>query len=180
MSIKFKFLNATIEAPDCWNEVTVEMFCNPYFLTRDAVGMLSALTGIEKYKLMNTKEDLEEPLLKMIAFIAREPEGYKGKVPKTIKINGVKCRIPKDIELERLGQKIMLSSAMGKHTYIYEAIPEAIAIYLVPEINGGDFDDSLIEEVTEQVKKLKIVDVYPVADFFLNKYRNIIKSGMPS
>ena len=178
--IKFKFNNATIEAPTEWHEVSVEMFCHPYFLTRDAMGMLSALTGIEKHVLMNTKEDLEESLLKMIRFIAEQPEGYRTAKPKTIVVSGIKCKIPKDIELERLGQKIMLQAAMGKHQYIYQAIPEAVAIYLIPELNNGEFDDTMIDDVIEQVKKLRIVDVFPVADFFLNKYRSIIKSGNPS
>ncbi|GAG36374.1 unnamed protein product, partial [marine sediment metagenome] len=85
-----------------------------------------------------------------------------------------------DIELERLGQKIMLQAAMGKHKYIYEGVAEAVAIYLVPELNDGEFDDGMIEEVAAQVSKLKIVDVYPVADFFLDKYRSITKSGIAS
>lgn len=178
--IHFRFINDTIDAPDCWEDVTVEMFCNPYFLTRDAVGMLSVLTGIEKHVLMNTKEDLEEPLMKMIKFIADNPMGYKKALPKTIKVNDIKCKIPKDIELERLGQKIMLQAVMGKHTYVYEGIPEAVAIYIIPELNKGEFDDSMIEDVTDQIKKLRIVDVYPVADFFLNKYKAIIKNGTAS
>jgi len=172
--IKFKFLNATVEAPDCWEDVTVEMFCNPYFLTRDAVGILSVLTGIEKHVLMNTRERLDDSLAKMIKFIADDPYGYQKLKRKPIVINGITCKIPKDIELERLGQRIMFASVMLKHTYKYEGIAEVVAIYLIPELNknekypDGEFNDNMMPDVTDQVKKLRIVDVYPAADFFLN------------
>ena len=175
--IDFKFSKATISAPSEWKDVTVEMFSHPYFLTRDAVGILSVLTGIEKHVLMNTKEDLEGPLTRMVTFLGENPEGYKNYKIKPIKVNGITCKIPKDIELERLGQKIMLSAVMMKNKYVYEGIAEAVAIYLVPELNNGEFDDSMIEEVTEQVGKLKIIDVWPVADFFLDSYRASRKSG---
>lgn len=178
--IKFKFNNATIEAPDRWEEVKVEMFCHPYFLARDAVGILSVLTGIDKHVLMNTKEDLVKPLTDMVAFIATDPEGYQKMKRKDVTIDGIKCKIPKDIELERLGQKIMIQAIMGKHTYLYEGIPEAVAIYLIPQLNDGNFDDALIEDVAKSVSKLRIIDIFPVADFFLSRYRASIKNGTPS
>ena len=178
--IHFKFQNATVEAPDRWDEVTVEHFIRPEFLTRDPIGLLSVLTGIDKNTLLNATEDITKDLDRMVKFMVDEPAGYKGKLPDLFKIMGKKVKVPQDIELEKLGQKIMAGSAIYKYKFAYEAIPEVIAIYLIPQMNDGNFDDSMIEEVAEAVKKMPISYVYPVADFFLNSLKASRKSGAKS
>lgn len=175
--ITFRFSNATIEAPDCWEDVTVGHFIKPEFLARNSVGLLSALTGIPEKTLLNTKEDLTEPMNDMIKFYAEDPKGYRGGTEK-FKFRGKELSIPKDIELERLGQKILFGIAMAKHQFVYQAIPEAVAIYIIPLLTeDGDFDDGMIDEVAEEVKSLRIMDVYPVADFFLSSFKALAKSG---
>lgn len=167
-----------MEAPDCWEDVLVRHFINPMFLSGDSLGFLSALSGIDRKTLLNSKEDIVGQLTRMVAFAGVNPEGFKmKKKPERFKLMGVDCLIPKDIELERVGQKIMFQNAMVKHKFIYEGIPEAIAIYLAPELNNGEFDDALLPEIEEAVMELKIVDVFPIADFFLNSYRALAKSG---
>ena len=175
--IKFQFRDKEISAPSQWEEVTVRHFINPHFLARDSIGLLSALSGIDRTVLLNATEDIAETLNKIVSFVALNPNGYMGDVPKEFELMGKKCKVPVDIELKRVGQKIMLQDAMGRHKFIYQAIPEAVAIYLAPEINDGVFDDKMIPEVAEHVLGLRIMDVFPVADFFLNNYRSITKSG---
>lgn len=171
--IKFKFNNATITAPNCWEEVSVEYFIKPEFLTKDTVSLLSALSGIPRKDLMNTKEDIEADLQRMVQFYIDDPEGFRRNMPRPIKVMGKLVTIPLDIELERLGQKIMFQNVLSKHQFIYQAIPEAIAIYIIPSITeDGSFDDTLIDEVVEEIKKLPIVDVFPIADFFLSSLRS--------
>ena len=179
--IVFKFQDCKVEAPDQWSEVTVEHFIRPEFLTRNPVGLLSVLTGIERGILMNATEDITEDLSRMVSFIAKDPVGYKGKLPDGFKIMGKKVKVPEDIELERLGQKIIFAAALGKHKFAYEAIPEVIAIYLIPQLTSdGKFDDNMIPEVSEAVLKMPITYVYPVADFFLDSLKLLRKNGTPS
>lgn len=176
--IKFKFIDATIEAPDCWDDVLVSHFINPYFLSRDSVSLLASLSGIDRDVLLQTKADIAGPLTRMVDFIVKDPEGFTRKeAPKEFKLMGKTCKVPLDIELERVGQKIMFQDALGKHKFVYEGIPEAIAIYLIPELNDGKFDDGMIEEVAAEVRKLKIVDVFPLANFFLNSLKALLKNG---
>ena len=179
--ITFKFQNATVEAPDCWDEVTVEHFIRPEFLTRDPVGLLSVLTGIERGVLMNATEDITESLAKMVAFIALNPLGYQGKLPDKFKILDKRVTIPQDIELEKLGQKIMFGAALSKHKFPYESIPELVAIYIIPQMTkDGSFDDTMIEEVSEAILKMPINYVHPVVTFFLNSLKALQANGMPS
>ena len=179
--IKFKFENKSVVAPNCWEEVTVGHFINPYFLSGDSVSLLSSLSGIERNKLLNTVEDIEGPLNRMVKFIQEDPEGFKGEFTNEFEFRGKKLKVPLNIEVERMGQKIMLQDAMVKHqSSIYEAIPDAVAIYLQPEINDGVFDDSQLEGMKEEILELKIADVFPIASFFLTKFNTIAKSGLPS
>jgi len=179
--ISFKFNNTTVSAPSEWNEVTVGHFIQPEFLARDSVGLLCALTGIERKELLNATEDIMPKLNKMVEFYVKEPQGYKGKLKKTLNFRGKKINIPQDIELEYLGQKILFASALGKYDFSYQAIPEAIAIYIAPQVHpDGEFDDNLVEEIIEEVKMLPITQVYPVADFFLSSIRLYRKSGTQS
>ena len=184
--IRFKFKGLeggtiSVNAPDCWDDVLVKHFVNPMFLSGDSIGLLSSLSGIDRKTLLNSKEDIAGQLTRMVEFIRLNVNGFKMKEkPERFKLMGVDCLVPKDIELERVGQKIMFQNAMAKHKFIYEGIPEAIAIYLAPELNNGEFDDEKLPEIEEAVMELRIVDVFPIADFFLNSYRALIRSGPPS
>jgi hypothetical protein len=181
MSLKIKFENASLQVPDCWEEVKVGHFIKPEFLSGDVVGLLAALVGVEKHVLMNSTDNIEADLQKMVQFYIEDPKGYSKGTVKPFRVMGKTVKIPKDIELERLGQKILFAAAIGKYKFTYEAIPEAVAIYIIPSLTeDGNFDDAMLEEVTEAVKQLRIVDVYPVADFFLNSLRPMKKSGRKS
>lgn len=175
--IKFVFEDKTVRVPSEWEEVTVEHFINPDFLSGNSLSLLANLSGIPRQKLLNTTEDITGHLYKMVDFMQKDPQGYQKYKPEKITLQGKELDYPKDIEVERVGQKIMLQDAVSKYQFVYEAIPEAIAIYLQPELNDGVFDDAKLPELIEEVKGLRIVDVYPIADFFLTNSRRILKSG---
>lgn len=176
--LDIRFEDKTISVPTEWYEITVGYFIKSEFLSRDSIGLICALTGIERSVLLNSTENIMPQLNKMVEFYAKEPEGYKGKLKKYLKFRGKKISIPQDIELERLGQKILFSAALGKYTFPYQAIPEVIAIYIIPQLtDDGSFDDSLIDEVAEEVKLLPITQVYPIADFFLANLKALRKNG---
>ena len=181
--IKFKFKGLEggtihVNAPDCWEDVLVKHFVNPDFLARDSISLLSSLSGIDRNTLLNSKEDIAGQLIRMVGFISIDKNGFNIKEkPERFKLMGVDCLVPKDIELERVGQKILFQDAMVKHKFIYQGIPEAIAIYLAPELNNGEFDDSKLPEIIEAVMGLRLVDVFPIADFFLIKCRLLMRNG---
>ena len=165
--IKFKFEDQAINLPTEWPEVTVRMFVNPLFLQNDTLGLLASLSGIDRSKLLNTTEDLSPYFAKASKFLKADPLGWRGgAVPETLDLLGVTCKIPKDIELERFGQKMLLGQHLLKYDHPLHAIPDAIAIYLSPLIFAEKWDEQ-IDEVIEAVKELPIVDCYPIADFFL-------------
>jgi len=178
--IKFTFDETKVILPTAWEEVTVAMFCNPDFLSGDAVKLLSTLSGIEKEKLYNTTEDLTKYLNQVSSFVLKNPNGWMGKeLPDMLRVLEVNCTIPKNLELEKFGQKVMFGQAVAKHKDTYQALPEAIAIYLAPQIYPKDWFEK-IDEVAKAINGMKIVHVWRIADFFLTSINRLQKGGKKS
>ncbi len=175
--ITFDFEGQKVKMPTAWNEVTVEHFLKPEFLSGDALQLLSALSDIPMAKLANTTEDLTEKFEQGVKFMKDDPNGWMAGSTKELKILDVNCTIPENIEVERLGQKIMMAQELSKHTYYYSAIPQVIAIYLSPQIYPEDWY-SKIEEVAEKIKQMPITKVYRIADFFLNNIELLRGNGI--
>ena len=180
--IKFKFENQTVSLPEKWSEVSVGMFSSEHWRSGDPIKLLATLADIDHNLLYNTEADLTKYFVQ-VAKMMKDVNGYKGKpeVPITFKLLDIECKVPKDIEMRSFGQKIMYGMELAKKKYSEEVIPQAIAIYLAPQIYPDDWYER-IDEVAEAVKELKVVDCYTLADFFLSdiaKHKRSITSSLP-
>ncbi len=178
--ITFDFEGQRVTVPTSWSEVTVEHFIMPEFLSGDALKLLSALSGIPLEKLANTKGDYTEQFNKTVHFLNANPGGWAGgEKPDKFMLLNKPCKIPKDIELETFGQKIMMGQVIASNEFVYSAMPEAIAIYLGPQVFPKDWYNR-IDEIAKEVLRMKISQVYPVAAFFLSLSKEFRKSGPES
>lgn len=175
--IRFKIESTSYDLPTEWSEVTVGHFIKEEFLSGDSLKLLAALSSIPIQKLACTTEDLMPKFNKAVKFLKDDPNGWRGvdEIPTTLTLLDKECIIPTNIEMKMLGQKIMLSQELAKHKYYYAAIPQAIAIYLGPQIYEDWYDR--IPEISEAVMLLPISQVYNIADFFLTNIEELYKSG---
>ncbi len=165
--IKFKFSDREVRVPTCWDEVTVQHFIAKGFLGGNPIELLSVLSGIEPTLLANTTEDLTAKYAKIVKFMIENPNGWKGDKATDLEVLGVVCKIPKNIEMEMFGQKIMMGDALNRNAdNILNALTEVIAIYLAPQIYPDTWFRE-IEEVSKAILTLPINKVYPIAGFFL-------------
>ncbi len=163
----FKFSDRQVRVPDRWEEVTVQHFVTEGFLGGNPILLLSVLSGIEPSLLANTTVDLTPKYAKIVQFMIDDPNGWKGDKATEIEILGVMCKIPKNIEMEMFGQKIMMGDSLNRNVdNIFNALPEVLAIYLAPQIYPDDWYRR-IEEVSKHILTLPINKVYPIAGFFL-------------
>ena len=178
--INFNFEGKEVSVASEWNEVTVKHFIMPEFLSGNSIELLSALSGIPATKLANATPDTQKHFNKTVAFLNADVRGWQGKAGATsLKLMGVKCKIPKNIELESFGKKIMMGDVIAKHAFIYEAIPAAIAIYLGEQIYPDDWYKR-IDEIAEEVLKLPINKVYSITAFFLTLSKSYRRNGQGS
>ena len=174
----FIFEDQTISIPTAWEEVSVGMFITPEFLSGNVLGLLSVLSGIPMGKLATSTEDLSKHFMHIAKFMSKEPNGWNAtEPPETIEFMGVECKVPKDLEKQMFGQKIMLGQAIKEHKFAYAAIPQAIAIYLMPQVSENWWEE--IDKGAEEAKKLPIQAVHQVATFFLSLSKQVQKSGTP-
>lgn len=176
--IKFKHDDGEFTAPTDWDEVLVEHFIKPEFLSGNPIKLLSALSGIPEGKLLHTTEDVLPYFERTIGFMAKDPTGWMGEdeVPETIDVLGVSCTIPKELEVQSFGQKVMFGQALQKHTFVYAGIPEAVAVYVAPQIYPDNWHEKM-DEVSKAVLKLPIKKVYRVAAFFLRTSKAVSSDG---
>ena len=174
--ITFKIDNKEVTAPTIWEEVTVKHFINPYFLSGNTIKLLAALTELPADKLANSSEDLIKKFKKTTNFLQKNPGGWLTDTPSELEFMGKKLKVPINLEVKMFGQKIMLQEAFTKYESIYEAIPDAIAIYFGPELYPLDWFDR-IDEMKQEVLPLSIKKVGPIASFFLNSFYQLQKSG---
>jgi len=174
--INFNFEGVRVSVPTKWAEVTVEHFIKKEFLSGNAIQLLSVLSGIPAIKLANTTKDLTKHFERAVGFIKAEPLGWRKGSKEEVLLMGVECRAPVNLELETFGQKILFGQALLKSTFHYEAIPEAVAIYLAPQIYPDDWFER-IDEVALEVKKLPIRNVWSMADFFLTNTLTLRRGG---
>jgi len=177
--ITFKFEDQKVSIPTAWAEVTVGVFSNPDFLSGNSLALLASLSGIDIGKLANTTEDLGPHFARAVKFMKESPRGWAGKFYNKVKIMGVTCKVPKNIEFETFGQKVMYGQALAKHRTNFATMPYGVAIYLAPQIDPLKWYER-IEEIADAVKLLPITRVAPIADFFLTSTKKFRPSGTGS
>lgn len=175
--IRFTYKDKKYELPTSWDEVTVNHFIKPEFLSGNALSLLSAISGMPVKELAYVTEDVAKRFEETVSFMNEDPDGWKGEHKEEIDFMGKRCKIPRDLELETFGQKVMFGQALGKYSFIYAAIPEAIAIYLGPQVFEEWYKPDLMEKMTEAVRAMPIHEVFPIASFFLRTSSVLRQSG---
>jgi hypothetical protein len=169
----------SVDAPGCWAKTNTGQFERLVgeWDEKDLVQAFSILTGIEA-KVISTMIDpeLEDWLFVATDYLFREPQYFKElPVPATITIRGKEITIPKKVDGFTIGQSIQVRQKLDEVKMYEEAISYALAVYLQPKIDGGDFDDDKAIALQEEVKKLPITVTYPIGFFLLKR---LMKRGV--
>ena len=164
--IKFNFEGKKITVPTSWEEVTVGHYINPHFLSGNAINLLASLADIDPLELANAPKDYSKHFVKVVEFINKDPLGWKRGGTDKIELMGKTCTVPQNLENQTFGQKILFGQILSKTKFHYEVIPEAVAIYLAPQIYPEKWYER-IDEIAENIKALPIREVNNIADFFL-------------
>lgn len=166
--------------PDKWEEVTVKQYVEMSNHDLTPLRLLSIFTGID-YELISNCEakGFDPTIMSMMKFIEKGIDFDSLKMPETLTVDGKECAIPKTLMRETLGQKFrslhLIDEASQKKSSIVNLISEIVAIYLHPYYyetpSDKRYDDKLSDQMIPLIDNCKIVDVYPVAYFFLTAYK---------
>ena len=160
-----------IKCPDSWANTSTANYQNLMreWDGKDLVKLFAILTGVELKTLANTHDlELEEALLIATNFIYTEPPTFKEKpAPKEFTYNSKKITFPKQVEGFSIGQSILIRQRLDEVKTYDELISYALAVYLQPKIDGGDFDSDRVEDIEAEILKMPITETYPLGFFLL-------------
>ena len=182
ITIKTDSGDINLFVPISWQEVTVEQYTrleSEGWDGLDLIHLLSMLSGHKLRELDNLKDtSILDVLTQHIGFIATNPPDFnKLRINKRFTLGGKKIEVPADLELESLGQKILMSNIMQQDNMIKQ-IPNALAIYFQPIYDGSDFDRKRLPHIVKMINQTPIVLAYPVVAFFFRKLIEYKRSGL--
>lgn len=180
MAIEFKFKGADDKTlkraivPESWEEVTLRQLINMSEQwsgsNADVIELLAALTS-EKYDdLASTKSNIWIPVLSVLDFLFEDPPKWdKLKAPKKIRLNDRWLEIPKDLGLERFGQKVLAVQMMetSKEEKQLHLMPKLIALYLQPKYDGK-YIAKRMDTLERYVMELPALHAVPIGNFFFH------------
>ena len=171
------------KVPSSWEEVTVAQFIrletNREPLT--ALHLLDLLTEVDLSILENTRADLSSLINESLLFFSQDPPQWRSLEQRPFFVfAGKSYDVPKDLELERFGQKILLQTKIDElpEGDITPIIPYAVALYMQPIVYGA-FESGKIEALEAEIMHSPIVDIFPISAFFFKKLNASIRLGKP-
>lgn len=190
--------NEKINIPSSYDDMTVEMFMKIRAGFQGVGELLEILTGVPESAWMNMPESVEQKVSPAIAWLIEDKdfEWHELPLPKKLDYKGTDVIIPTELGYKTFGQKILADNAVntlfeeipGKHAKavttrrmtkdVSSIIHIITAIYIQPLVNkDGEFKQEELAVVEQEILKMGILEVYPIANFFLRKSIASVKPG---
>lgn len=166
ITVKLKSKNELYvgQLPESWQELTTEQYIAIEADTQP-LELFSILTNIPLDVVENANLSSEQAgkYTEKIATFYNNPPDLE-KLPKQ-KIEGVS--LPKRLDMQTFGQKVILEEAIKSVEDMRKIIPDAIAIYLQPAVENT-FDSKRVPVYKQKVLQMPIMKTYPWASFFFS------------
>lgn len=176
--ITLKINEIEYNLPTEWDEITVGQFIelSQYATDLSAARILSIFTGLAYDVLTNLPiEHFNVVVLPELSFIHKQWSPFDEKRKKKIVIGKYEFDAIRDPARERLGQKLfmqqLVNNAIKEKRPHYELVCPVVANYYAPFVHPEKkWDERHVMDFAEVVKKGKLVEIYPEANFFLSGY----------
>lgn len=137
----------------------------------DPLQVFAILTGMDVAFIDNQSEQLENTLFDIVApLFTTRMDMDALKPPTHLLIDGTLVKVPKPAKLT-LGQNIMFMTLLERAKDLYEAIPEALAIFFQPELDGDKFDRHRVEATKKKLLRSQGLEALAVFGFFLTNVK---------
>lgn len=173
--------NKKVKIPESWDEISIETLTRienefGYDFSK-MITLFSILTGVAMAPIEQSEQPgLDVQLFNIVKFISKPPKWEDLPKPKKLTIKGkvVKCRY--DFKTTSLGQKLTMSSLIRDKTNPIDAIPDVIALFLQPTIDGTYNREKALELMPE-ILKMNCKDAFGYAQFFFLRSKHLKRYG---
>lgn len=172
--IQFKIGKNVINVPSSYSELTVGQFFKLRDQAKDGIDMLAILTHqTREYWAEQVDIDKISVLMESLDWVKNIPNFASFLRPDRIEILGTWYDIPKGLGLHTLDQHYCFEDLIMKSNTMndIDIIPQALAIYFQPLIDKSKFDRDRLPAIEELITTCRIEEAFPVASFFLLKYK---------
>ena len=163
------------DLPESWGEITVNQFMELRDCENaDFITILSKLINAPYDKIFACNpEMIAKKVIPMLDWYFDETFNFDElKIPSKLSVQDKEYPIPRDIRLKSFGQKLHFEETMKDMRDPVAKMPYVVAIYMYPIITKNKFDIESLDEFTKNtIGNCKITEIYPIANFFLNKLR---------
>lgn len=167
-----------LELANRWEDVTIHQYRQLYLFRKELnpARVLSILSGINYIEILNYRMDaFEKDIMPLLTFIGKDIDLDKLMLPTGFHWRGnIWMPLKRSLRSETWGQKIVLqqriNQAVEKAEPMLDLLSYAMAMYYQPEIDGPLFDDKKAVALIKEFEQCKVVEIYPIACFFLRKY----------
>lgn len=185
--INHKVGDLNITLPDSWEQVTLGQFQrirnNKKLLSGNIIELISILSGLRYEDLFDAVLPDEEVdiVIDSLKWFEHKPDFDSLPMPEIIYIDKKAILIPKIISSHfTLGQKqesekIIFDSIKSTGDEM-ACMADVLSIILYKDYTGNKFDEDWREVVRPAILRMKAVEAYPVAGFFLRKYYKSLMS----
>ena len=160
--------------PENWSEITLKHLINLELWrgdNTDPVGLLACFLDIDPEILANSKSNLWKELLTVFSYVFTPPKWHNLKKKDKILMDGKYIHVPKQLELERFGQKVLSLQYMVNvkdESDQIKAIPDILTVYFQP-LYDGKFSRLRLDYVKNIVMNIPAIDAVPIGRFFFRK-----------
>lgn len=170
-----------IKYPTCWPEVTTGQFQRFKGIEKpDLFSGFCAMVDINFTEIAKKKqEDIEVALYQHTSFLFTTREYFRDLEPqKSLTINGRVCMIPLNLEALTIEQNMNIKQAMEGKKVLEELISYALAVFLQPIYDGGEYDPARVVALERDLVDLPIEQTFPIGFFYLSKLNGYGASGL--
>ena len=146
----------------------------------DTIALLAAFTYIPYADLAESKSNqFWTPLYSVLNFVHTEQINWnKLKVPKSIRLDGIQCKVPRNLGLQMFAQKVFSVNLLADDTRTdNEKMLRILAIYFQPLIDGKWITERL-DHIENHCRYINAKEAFPIANFFLSRLLKPRNFGM--
>lgn len=167
-----------IDLPTRWADTSTELFQKYVKLwdKEDRILLFCIQSGYD-YDLVRKSRrfELQKVIDKTTLYPFIESLDFnKLPIPTIFKLRDRWITLPKSIEDLTIEQNMVIKDAMAKVVDLKELISLAVAVYLQPIYDDGEFDHVRYKELEQDILKMSIIETYPIGFFLLSR---LVRSG---
>lgn len=171
----------TYKCPTSWFDTTTGQYQRIKSVKEpDILKLFCVLIGCDFDEIASSRlPSVERAMWDVAKYVLTEPEYFRSMpIPDSIRIDGVRYKIPKKIDNLTIQQNMIIRQALAQpDVSLEQLISLAMATFIQPIIDGK-FDVEKSRELEKRIQEMPIDETFPIGFFLLNRALTFGRVGL--